>query len=152
MKIIRFTTTDSAPAGFGVVVRNHAVSCAALANKAGKPASNLANSQSYLANLPDSEQAEKELLAWGEQHLDELEQDEKFPLETVRLLEPIEVVALFEFGLTPTHLKNSADTLMKYENDNPANRAVVAGVRQSDHGLQAETGHRSARAVILLQE
>ena len=119
MKIIRFATTDSAPAGFGVVVRNHTVSFAALASKAGKPASSLANSQSYLANLPDSEQAEKELLAWGEQHLDELEQDEKFPLETVRLLEPIEVVALFDFGLTPRHLKNSADTLMKYEKNNP---------------------------------
>src|SRR6516165_6602187 len=119
MKIIRFTTTGSAPPGFGVVVRNHTVSFAALASKAGKPASSLANSQSYLANLPDSEQAEKELLAWGEQHLDELEQDEKFPLETVRLLEPIEVVALFDFGLTPRHLKNSADTLMKYEKNNP---------------------------------
>ena len=88
MKIIRFTTTDSAHPRFGVVVRNHAVSFAALANKAGKPAINLANSQSYLANLPDSEQAAKELRAWGEQHLDELGQDEKFPLETVGCWSP----------------------------------------------------------------
>jgi 2-keto-4-pentenoate hydratase/2-oxohepta-3-ene-1,7-dioic acid hydratase in catechol pathway len=125
MKIIRFTTIGSAPANFGVAVRNHAVSFAALASKAGKPASHLANSRSYLANLPDSEQAAKELLAWGEQHLDELAQGEKVPIETVRLLEPIEVVALFDFGLTPKHLKNSADTLMKYEKDNPQTASLL---------------------------
>ncbi len=31
----------------------------------------------------------------------------------------MEVAALFDFGLTPRHLKNSADVLMKYEKDNP---------------------------------
>lgn len=35
------------------------------------------------------------------------------------LLEPVEVAALFDFGLTPRHLKNSAEILMKYEQDNP---------------------------------
>jgi hypothetical protein len=35
------------------------------------------------------------------------------------LHEPVEVTVLFYFGLTPRHLKNSADTLMKYEKDNP---------------------------------
>jgi len=44
---------------------------------------------------------------------------ECFPLNAVRLLEPVEVAALFDFGLTPRHLKNSAETLMKYEKDNP---------------------------------
>jgi len=29
------------------------------------------------------------------------------------------VAALFDFGLTPRHLKNSAETLMKYEKDDP---------------------------------
>jgi 2-keto-4-pentenoate hydratase/2-oxohepta-3-ene-1,7-dioic acid hydratase in catechol pathway len=37
----------------------------------------------------------------------------------VRLLEPVEVAALFDFGLTPRHLKNSIETSLKYENDNP---------------------------------
>jgi len=37
----------------------------------------------------------------------------------VRLHEPVEVAALFDFGLTPRHLRNSAETLMKYEKDNP---------------------------------
>jgi hypothetical protein len=119
MKIIRFTTVDSAPVCFGVVIRNHAVSFAALQIKAGKSSQHLADSRSYLANLPDSEHAAKELLAWGEEHLEELGQNEKSPLEAVRLLEPIEVVALFDFGLTPRHLKNSGETIGKYEKDNP---------------------------------
>ena len=37
MKIIRFATTDSAPAGFGVVVRNYAVSFAALDKLGRRP-------------------------------------------------------------------------------------------------------------------
>jgi 4-carboxymuconolactone decarboxylase len=40
------------------------------------------------------------------------------------------VVALFDFGLTPRHLKNSGETCGKYEKDNPQNRVAVAGVRQ----------------------
>ena len=48
-----------------------------------------------------------------------LERSERFPLGAVRLLEPVEVAALFDFGLTPRHLKNSAETMLKYEKDNP---------------------------------
>jgi hypothetical protein len=119
MKLIRFTTDDSATANFGVLLCNHAVAFATLQAKAGKSSPHLANSQSYLANLPNSEHAARDLLAWGEQHIEELGQNEKFPLEAVRLLEPIEVVALFDFGLTPRHLKNSGETIGKYEKDNP---------------------------------
>jgi 2-keto-4-pentenoate hydratase/2-oxohepta-3-ene-1,7-dioic acid hydratase in catechol pathway len=72
-----------------------------------------------VAHLPESQSAAQQLLAWGEQHLDELGDGERFALSTVRLLEPVEVAALFDFGLTPRHLRNSADTLMKYEKDNP---------------------------------
>lgn len=119
MRIIRFTTANSAIASFGVVIRNHAVSFETLQIKAGKPSPHLANSRSYLANLPDSEHAAKELLAWGEQNFDELKPGDQFPLEAVSLLEPIEVAALFDFGLTPRHLKNSGETIGKYEKDNP---------------------------------
>ena len=119
MKLIRFTTAESPNPQFGIVVRDHAVPFAALQRKAAKPSPHLADSQAYLANLPDSEQAAKELFAWGEQHFDELGPGERFRLESVRLLEPIEVVALFDFGLTPRHLKNSGETIGKYEKDNP---------------------------------
>jgi 2-keto-4-pentenoate hydratase/2-oxohepta-3-ene-1,7-dioic acid hydratase in catechol pathway len=119
MKLIRFTSADSLNSCFGVVVQNQAVPFAVLLSKSGKSCSLLADSRSYLANLPDSERAARELLAWGEQHLDELGSGECFPLDAVRLLEPVEVAALFDFGLTPRHLKNSAETIMKYEKDNP---------------------------------
>jgi 2-keto-4-pentenoate hydratase/2-oxohepta-3-ene-1,7-dioic acid hydratase in catechol pathway len=119
MKLIRFTTAASPNASFGVVIRDQAVPFTVLQSKAGKSVPHLADSRSYLANLPDSERAAKELLAWGEQHLGELGKGECHPLNAVRLLEPVEVVALFDFGLTPRHLKNSAETIMKYEKDNP---------------------------------
>jgi hypothetical protein len=119
MKLIRFTTADSPNPCFGVVVRDHAVPFAVLQSKAGKSSPHLADSHSYLAGLPDSERAARELLAWGEQNLGEFRNGEHFPLDAVRLLEPVEVAALFDFGLTPRHLKNSGETIGKYEKDNP---------------------------------
>ncbi|MEI8079807.1 MAG: fumarylacetoacetate hydrolase family protein, partial [bacterium] len=119
MKLIRFTTTDSPNPVFGVVIRDQVVPFAVLQNKAGKSSPYLDDSRSYLASLPDSERAAKEMLAWGEEHFRELSNGERFPLDAVRLLEPVEVAALFDFGLTPRHLKNSAETIMKYEKDNP---------------------------------
>jgi 2-keto-4-pentenoate hydratase/2-oxohepta-3-ene-1,7-dioic acid hydratase in catechol pathway len=43
----------------------------------------------------------------------------------VRLHEPIDVVALFDFGLTPRHLQNSAETMMKYEKDNAQTAPIL---------------------------
>jgi hypothetical protein len=118
MKLIRFAVADSPNPCFGVV-RDHAVPLAVLQSKAGKSSPHLTDSRSCLANLPESERAAKEVFAWGEQHLAELANGECFPLNAVRLLAPVEVAALFDFGLTPRHLKNSAETMMKYEKDNP---------------------------------
>jgi 2-keto-4-pentenoate hydratase/2-oxohepta-3-ene-1,7-dioic acid hydratase in catechol pathway len=119
MKLIRFTVADSPDPRFGIIVRDQAVPFAVLQSKAGTSFLHLADSQSYLVNLPDSERAAKELLAWSEHHLGELGDGERFLLSAVRLLEPVEVVALFDFGLTPRHLKNSGETIGKYEKDNP---------------------------------
>jgi hypothetical protein len=66
MKLIRFITPSSSICSFGVIVRDQAVPFAALQKKAGKTFPHLADSRSYLANLPDSERSAKELLAWGE--------------------------------------------------------------------------------------
>ena len=139
MKLIRFTTAGSSDSRFGVVVREHAVPFAALQNKAGKTIPHLADSRAYLAHLPDSETAARELLGWAERNGGE---SEGFPLSTVRLLEPVEVAALFDFGLTPRHLKNSAETIGKYEKDNPQTapllqafaRAVMAPKAQPPAG------------------
>jgi 2-keto-4-pentenoate hydratase/2-oxohepta-3-ene-1,7-dioic acid hydratase in catechol pathway len=119
MKLIRFTIPGSSNPCFGIVVRDQAVPFAALQSRSGKSSPHLADSRSYLASLPGSERAARELLAWAEQHLGDLGDGERFPLNAVRLLEPVEVAALFDFGLTPRHLKNSAEVLMKYEQDNP---------------------------------
>jgi len=119
MKLIRFILADSPIPCFGVVIRNQAVPFIALQRKAGKSYERLDDSRAYLGNLPDSERAARELCTWGEQHLAELGDAEHFPLSAVQLLEPVDVAALFDFGLTPRHLKNSAEILMKYEKDNP---------------------------------
>ena len=119
MKLIRFTYDHSPTAHFGVVIRDHAVAFTMIQSKAGKTFEQLVDSRAYLTHLPDSESAARECAAWAEEHFDALGEGEKFPLAAVQLLEPLEVVALFDFGLTPRHLKNSAEVLMKYEKDNP---------------------------------
>jgi len=119
MKLIRFTTAESPTPRFGVVVRDQAVPFAVLQVKAGMSSPHLADSRSYLANLPGSERTAEDLLAWGEVHMGELGNGERFPLDAVQLLEPVDVAALFDFGLTPRHLKNSAEVMMKYEKDDP---------------------------------
>lgn len=125
MKLIRFTTADSQDPCFGVVVRDQAIPFSLLQRKTGRADTHLDDSLSYLAHLPDSERTAKELLAWGEQHLGELVEGEHFPLSAVRLLEPINVTALFDFGLTPRHLKNSGEVLWKYEKDNPVTAPLL---------------------------
>ena len=71
MKLIRFAQGD-APPSFGLVIADHAVSFAVLQQRSGITAPQLSDSQAYLAGLPESEQAARKLLAWGEAHLDEL--------------------------------------------------------------------------------
>jgi hypothetical protein len=117
MKLIRFTTARSPIPQFGLVIRDQAVAFTVLLAKTGRDLPFLADSRAYLARLPESGGVAKELEAWGEHHLRELGDDERFPLDSVRLLEPVEVAALYDFGLTPRHLKNSADVTMKYEKD-----------------------------------
>ncbi len=149
MELIRFITTGSPNPRFGVVVRDHAVSFAVLQNKTGKACPCLADSRSYLASLPDSERLAKELLAWGEEHLGELAGGERFPLNTVRLHEPVEVAALFDFGLTPRHLKNSGETIGKYEKDNPATVLLLQAFAKAVMAPKAPC--RAARTAVVLQ-
>jgi 2-keto-4-pentenoate hydratase/2-oxohepta-3-ene-1,7-dioic acid hydratase in catechol pathway len=138
MKRIRFIAANSPGPHFGVVVRDEAVPFAALERKAGKSSPYLADSRSYLATLPDSERAGKELLAWGERHYEELLDGERFPLNAVRLLEPVDVATLFDFGLTPRHLKNSAETLMKYEKDNPETAPLLQALAKAVLGPKSK--------------
>jgi len=118
MKLVRFSRGDSKPR-FGVVIGEHAIAFASLQQRSGVTRPGLDDSHAYLAGLPETERAARELVAWGEAHLAELPEHERPKLGDVRLHEPVEVVALFDFGLTPRHLRNSAETMVKYEKDNP---------------------------------
>jgi hypothetical protein len=138
MKIIRFKTNGASTPQFGTVIHNHAVSFATLQRHQGQTSPHLTDSRAYLAALPESEQLAKDLLIWGEQHLDDLGEGEAFPLETVQLLEPVEVAALFDLGLTPRHLKNSIETVGKYEQDNPQTSALLKAFSQVFFAPKAE--------------
>jgi 2-keto-4-pentenoate hydratase/2-oxohepta-3-ene-1,7-dioic acid hydratase in catechol pathway len=124
MKLIRFAPGDMQPR-FGVVIGDRAVAFTSLQQRSGITQPDVSDSQAYLAGLPESEQTARKLLAWGEAHLNELPDSEKPKLEAVRLHAPVEVAALFDFGLTPRHLKNSGEVIAKYEKDNPQTSALL---------------------------
>ena len=124
MKLIRFVTSTSSNTSFGVVIADHAVAFSVLQVKAETSYEYLSNSRTYLTHLPDSEQAARSLVEWGEQHFHELG-EERFPFDSVRLKEPVEVAALFDFGLTPRHLKNGGETMMEYEKNDPQTRPLM---------------------------
>jgi len=114
MKLIRFLSKDSSEPEFGIVIANYAVAFSALQAKSGIVDDSLCDSQAYLSHLPESERAARTLLEWGEAHLQEIGEGERPALDATQLMEPIEVTALFDFGLTPRHLENSFETIMKY--------------------------------------
>ena len=130
MKLLRFTREELTGPSFGVVLRSQAVSFATLQSKAGTSHPSLADSRSYLAGLPHSEGAARGLVEWGEQHFREIGEDERFVLDSVTLLEPVQVTALFDFGLTPRHLQNSLATMLKYEMNDPKMGLVLQAAGQ----------------------
>ncbi len=138
MKLIRFTTAGSSQPQFGVVVRDQAVSFDTLGRHSGKTSTMCTDSHTYLAHLPASENTARELQAWGEKFIDELSPTERFPLSAVQLLSPVEATALFDFGLTPRHLKNSAETIMKYEKDNPQTAPLLQAFAKAIMGPKAK--------------
>lgn len=129
MKIIRFSVEQDRPQ-FGVVVADRAVAFATLQTHSGQFHPCLDNSHSYLSALPESEKIASSLAAWAHEHLGNLPEADKPPIDSVQLHTPIEVTALFDFGLTPRHLMNSAETLARYEKDNPQTSALIAALRQ----------------------
>ncbi|WP_295448308.1 fumarylacetoacetate hydrolase family protein [uncultured Thiodictyon sp.] len=130
MKLIRFSQGETKPS-FGVVIGEHAIAFATLQQRSGIARPDLDDSRAYLAGLPQTEHAARELAAWGEAHLGEWPECERPRLRDVRLHEPIEVTALFDFGLTPRHLRNSAQTLMKYEQDDPQTAPILRAFAQA---------------------
>jgi hypothetical protein len=124
MKLIRFSQGDSKPR-FGVVIGDRAIAFASLQQRSGIAQPDLGDSHAYLTGLPKTERAARELAVWGEAQLGEWPEGERPRLQEVRLHEPIEVTALFDFGLTPRHLRNSLETMTKYEKDNPQTAPIL---------------------------
>jgi hypothetical protein len=150
MKLIRFAVGDTRPS-FGIVIGDRAVSFSILQHRSGITKPGLSDSRAYLTGLPDSEKTARELLAWGEAHLAELADSEKPKLQAVRLHEPVEIAALFDFGLTPRHLKNSGEVIMKYEKDNPQTSAMLQAFAKAVMAPKPKPPRRSARAAVVLQ-
>jgi hypothetical protein len=150
MKLIRFSVGDTAPR-FGLVVGDHAVAFDVLQGRSGITHPGLGDSRAYLSGLPETEGAARQLHSWAEAHLAELAEAERPRLDAVRLHEPVEVTALFDFGLTPRHLENSAETMMKFEKDDPRTAPLLQAFAGSP-GAEAEARRWWARAAVLLQE
>jgi 2-keto-4-pentenoate hydratase/2-oxohepta-3-ene-1,7-dioic acid hydratase in catechol pathway len=110
MKLVRFSIDESAPL-FGVVIDNVVLSFETLMKSAGRTHQELSSIESYLGNLPRSEDLAREIIDIS----DMTEIREKFHVDGVRLLAPLSgPPALIDFGLSPRHLKNSSLTIVKY--------------------------------------
>jgi len=94
MNLIRFTVADSPNlvSASSFEIRLSRSPCC----EAKRKSCPTCDSQSYLP-ISRERAAAKGLLAWRT-HLGELGDGERFPLNAVRLLEPVEVVALFDFA------------------------------------------------------
>lgn len=129
MKLIRFSIGNAAPR-FGVVINDHAVAFDHLQTCSEQYHPCLENSGSYLAALPESERIARTLLAWGESHFHQIADAERPALTAVQLHAPIEPTALFDLGLTPKHLRNSIETMLLYEKDNPQTGPLLEAFRK----------------------
>ena len=69
----------------------------------------------------------------------------------MRLHTPIEVSALFDFGLTPRHLANSIDTMLLYEKDNPQTAPLLEALGKMLLAPRAAATPGRAGAAVFLQ-
>jgi 2-keto-4-pentenoate hydratase/2-oxohepta-3-ene-1,7-dioic acid hydratase in catechol pathway len=110
MKLVRFLKQGQTGAAFGFLEAGHVYAFADLISIGnGKYSELLASSEAYLSSLPASYEAaltirEKAVNEGGE------------TVANVKLLAPLgKPAALFDFGLTPRHLIDSARTMFRYE-------------------------------------
>jgi hypothetical protein len=131
MKLVRFISPRSKEPKFGIVIGTKVAAFSVLQEKSNMHSDFLTDSRTYLENLPKSEHAARALLEWGGQHLHDHGKDDVFDLDVVTLLAPVDVAALFDFGLTPTHLRNSLKTLLKYEGGNSTTEPILQAIANS---------------------
>ena len=123
MKLLNFKPTENATSLFGVVINDVAVPFDALQNRFGSIHPQLSDLNSYLQNFPASEDLAREIQQKGGKEFTSLKPEEKFPLDKIKILPAVpRPAALFDFGLTPKHLRNSAITMAKYETKWPISK------------------------------
>jgi 2-keto-4-pentenoate hydratase/2-oxohepta-3-ene-1,7-dioic acid hydratase in catechol pathway len=130
MKLLSFKPSETAEPQFGIVINDTAVSFDTLQKRFGQDHPQLKNIYSYLQAFPASEDLARELMQKGEKDFASLKNDEKFPLDKIKILPAVpRPAALFDFGLTPKHLRNSAITMAKYETKWPISKLAKLPIR-----------------------
>ncbi len=135
MKLVRFQDRDSEPQ-FGVVIDNAVTSFDTVMKTVGRSDPELSSIESYLKNLPLSEELAKKAISAAEAQ----EIEEKFGFDEVRLLAPIpNPPALIDFGLSPRHLKNSFLTAIKHEWGSIAHALLSPLIQRISRNMRASS-------------
>ena len=136
MKILNFTISGTDEIRFGVLINNVVVSFDTLQKTFVTSYEHLSDIQTYLENFPESEKSAKSLLISAEKSFSQIADEEKFDSDQINILPPVpEPPAMFDFALSPEHLKNSALTMIKYEKKWPTSSflkmMIKAGYKKS---------------------
>jgi len=115
MKIALFLHDCSSSPEFGFEINGKIVPIKSVSEKAKIGEWRYQDLQSYLADLPGSEIFTRVLHDYASLHFGEFSSSEIYPPDEIHFLPPLRPKALFDFGLSPRHLKNSAMTLLRYE-------------------------------------
>jgi len=115
MKIALFLHNHSLSPELGFEIYGRIISIKKISLKANKGEWRYQDMQSYLENLPGSELFARILHDYTFKHFREFDPSDVYYPEEIQILPPLRPKAIFDFGLSPRHLKNSAMTLLRHE-------------------------------------
>ncbi len=131
MKIAMFSVSKDEEKKLGVVIGDNVVSIKSLAKRFDRAQEAPADMTEYLEKHPQSETLVRDLVKSTESAPDALDNVEKCRLENAFFGPSVpKPAALFDFGLSPRHLKNSALTLIRREKKWPVANILSRIVRR----------------------
>ena len=143
MKLLNFRPQADETDHFGVLVNGFAVSFAALQLTFSVEHEELSDIEAYLEAFPRSEDLARELSERGKQEFSQINPDDRYPLDQIKILPPIpQPAALIDFALSPEHLKNSSLTLFKNELKWPARSIMSWMVKRNYKNTTNEAGFK----------
>lgn len=143
LKLLRFRMKGQQDIHFGVLLNERVVSFETLHHISGRSASLLTDCETYLQNLPASEQQAKSLVEFGRQYEQFATDDAIYPLHEVQLLSPLDTVsALLDFGFSPRHLANAGETLINHEFQWPLRSLLKRFLKRSFQKEKKKTVYR----------